>query len=233
MLSKEANLKGMKKYISGSLFFLIVVFSAYLSFGVYRNSFFSTNIENGSYSACLNDSKVMKYSIDLWNQENVFNIRFVESGNTHCFAPKFPSIEVSSSKVTHWLHIVETSGDIQLSGKHASLGNFGPHWVFVDVGSQEKRDSSNPFYSLGEVFRDNPGWTAAPHITLTWNGKLFGLAEIGGVFYPVGGVSWGFNLNSWSLTPEAIAPRLLEKSAWLEVVETLNNEYPEYVFSVK
>ncbi len=223
----------MKKYIIGSLFLLIVVVGTYLSFGVYRNSAFSTNIENGSYGECLNDSTIKKYSIELWNREDAFDVRFVESGNSHCFAPKFPAIEVSSSKVTHWLHIVETSSGAQFSGKHASLGNFGPHWVFVDVGSQEKRDSSYPFYSLGKVFRDNPGWTSAPHITLTWNGKLFGLSEIGGVFYPVGAVSWGFNLKSWSLAPEALSPKSLEKSAWLEVVETLNDEYPGYVFSVE
>ena len=151
----------------------------------------------------------------------------------HPLLAKFPAIEVSSSEVTHWLHIVETSSGAQFSGKHASLGNFGPNWVFVDVGSQEKRDSSYPFYSLGKVFRDNPGWTSAPHITLTWNGKLFGLSEIGGVFYPVGAVSWGFNLKSWSLAPEALSPKLLDKSAWLEVVETLNDEYPGYVFSAE
>lgn len=232
MLSMEVNLEGMKKYIFCLLLILIVALSAYLSFGVYRNSYLSTNIENGSYYSCLNDSTIKKYSIDLWNQTEIFDIRFVASGNTHCFAPKFPSIEVSFSKVTHWLHIVETSGDVQFSGKHASLGNFGPNWVFVDVVSQEKRDSSNPFYSVGEVFRDNPGWTSAPHITLTWNGKLFGLSEIEGVFYPVGGVSWGFNLQSWSLTPEAIPPKLLHKSAWFEVVEALNDEYPNYVFSI-
>ncbi|MDP2576055.1 hypothetical protein Q8W40_28075 [Vibrio penaeicida] len=139
----------MKKFIFGSFFLFIVAFSAYLSFGVYRNSFLSTNIENGSYSACLNDSKIKKYSIDLWDQDESFDIRFVESGNTHCFAPRFPAIEVSSSKVTHWLHIVETSGDVQFFGKHASLGNLGPQWVFVDVGSQERRDNSYPFYSVG------------------------------------------------------------------------------------
>ena len=86
---------------------------------------------------------------------------------------------------------------------------------------------------MGKVFRDNPGWTSAPHITLTWNGKLFGLSEIGGVFYPVGAVSWGFNLKSWSLDSEALSPKLLDKSAWLEVVETLNDEYPGYVFSAE
>lgn len=221
----------MKKFVFGLFFLFIVSFSAYLSFGVYRNSFLSTNIENGRYSACLNDSKVKKYNITLWDQDESFDIRFIELGNTHCFAPRFPAIEVSSSNVTHWLHIVETSGGVQFKGKHASLGNLGPQWVFVDVGSQQKRDNSYPFYSVGEVFRDNPGWTSLPHITLTWNGKLFGLTETEGVLYPVGGVSWGFNLKSWSLTPEAITPKLLEKSAWLGIVEVLNDEYPDYVFS--
>ncbi|MDP2576049.1 hypothetical protein Q8W40_28020 [Vibrio penaeicida] len=62
---------------------------------------------------------------------------------------------------------------------------------------------------------------------------MFGLSEIEGVFYPVGGVSWGFDLKNWSLTPEAISPKLLEKSAWMDVVEVLNDEYPDYVFSVE
>ena len=221
----------MKNYILSSLLVLIVAVSAYLSFGFYRNSLLTTNIENGSYSSCFNDSETQKFSIDLWRQNDGFAIQFVASGNRHCFAPKFPSIEVSSSKVTHWLHIVETSGGIQLSGKHASFGSIEPYWTFVDVGSQEKRDNSNPFYSVGTVFRDNPGWTAAPHTSLNWTGKLFGLAKVEGVFYPVGGVSWGFSLKPWALLPKAIYPTSLDKSAWLDVVGLLNEEYPNYVFS--
>lgn len=223
----------MKKYIYGSFLLLIVILGTYLSFSLYRNLLLSTNIENGHYRSCFNDPKNKKYRIEQWNKNDIFNIQFVESGNADCLAPKFPSIEVSSPDVTHWLHIVETSGDVQFSGKHASLGDFGPHWVFVDVASQEQRDRGNPFYSVGGVFRDNPSWTLAPHITLNWSGKLFGLSELNGVFYPVGGLSWGFNLKSWSLIPEAIAPKLLEKRAWLDVVEALNNDYPDYVFSVK
>ncbi|TFH88989.1 hypothetical protein ELS82_24780, partial [Vibrio ouci] len=110
----------MNKYIFGALFILITALSVHLSFGAYRNSFLSTNLENGSYRSCLNDAKIKKYSIDLWDQDESFDVRFVESGNTHCFAPKFPAIEVSSSNVTHWLHIVETSGEVQFVGKHAS-----------------------------------------------------------------------------------------------------------------
>ena len=107
----------MKKYIYGSFLLLIVILGAYLSFSLCRNLLLSTNIENGHYSSCFNDPKNKKYHIEQWNKNDIFNIQFVESGNADCLAPKFPSIEVSSPEVTHWLHIVETSGDVQFSGK--------------------------------------------------------------------------------------------------------------------
>lgn len=91
--------------------------------------------------------------------------------------------------VTHWIHIVKTSGDKQFSGIHSSIEEAGSNWAFVDVASQEMRDKSYPFYSEGDAFRDNPSWSAAQHITLTWIGEIYGLVKVGEVFYPVGGLS--------------------------------------------
>ncbi|MBY8075260.1 hypothetical protein KW488_22185 [Vibrio fluvialis] len=223
----------MRKYIFALFSILVVLLGSYLSFGFYRNSLLSTNIDYGSYSECFNDSTIVNRDFGLWNKEGVFEVRFVASGNSHCFAPKFPSIEVTSTNVTHWLHIVTTTGDVQFSGKHSSFGNKEQYWTFVDVGSQGKRDKSNPFYSVGSVFRDNPGWTVAPHIHLKWTGKLFALTEKDGVFYPVGALAWGFNLKSWALFPEAIDPTSLDTDAWLAVVSLLNEEYPNYEFSTE
>lgn len=223
--------RDMKKYIYSLMIIVVAVLSSYLSFHLYRNSLLSTNIEHGSYSECFNDSTLENRILSSWSKSDVFQVRFVASGNEHCFAPKFPSIEVTSANVTHWVHIVITNGDVQFSGKHASLGNDENNWFFVDVGSQEKRDKSVPFYSVGAVFRDNPGWKAAPHITLNWTGKLFGLTEKNGVFYPKGGLLWGFNLQGWAMKPEPIELVPLDKSAWLTVAGMLNEEYQNYEFS--
>jgi len=221
----------MKRYIFALISILVAVLGSYLSFDLYRNSLFSTNIEHGNYSQCFNDTTLVNRVFSSWDGDEVLHVQFVGSGNEYCFAPKFPSIEVSSTNVTHWLHIVTTTGDVQFSGKHSSFGNNEEDWTFVDVGSQGKRDKSIPFYSVGPVFRDNPGWSVAPHISLNWTGKLFGLTERNGLLYPVGGLVWGFNLKSWALTSEAIEPTRLDKHAWLAVVALLSREYPNYEFS--
>lgn len=221
----------MKKYIFTLFSLLVITVSSYISFGLYRNYLLATNIAHGSYSQCFDNSTTENFEFDLWNGEGAFTVRFVTSGNRHCFAPKFPCIEVMSSEVTHWLHVVTTTGDAQFSGKHSSFGNTEHDWTFIDVGSQEKRDNSNPIYSVGSIFRDNPGWTAAPHLPLEWTGKLFGLTEHDGVLYPVGALVWGFNLKSWTLLPDSVSPKLLDQSSWTEIADLLNEEYPNYVFS--
>ncbi|WP_070963919.1 hypothetical protein [Vibrio sonorensis] len=221
----------MKKYIISVLLLATLLLAAYLSFGIYRSNILTANIESGDYVACFADASVETNRIDFLEHHESFDIRFAAHGNRECYAPYFPAIEVTSSKVTHWLHLVETSGDVQLSGKHASFGDSEKNWVFVDVGSQLKRDQSDPFYSVGTRFRDNPSWTAAPHLSLNWQGKVFGLAKVEDTFYLVGGVSWGFVLPSWSLKPYALYPRALDKSEWTNIVKALNKEYPELQFS--
>lgn len=61
-----------------------------------------------------NDSTLENRILSSWSKSGVFQVRFVASGNEHCFAPKFPSIEVTSANVT-------TNGDVQFSGKLFSL----------------------------------------------------------------------------------------------------------------
>ena len=221
----------MKRLGLGTIFAIFFFVGTYLVFGIYRNHTLSANVESGSYNSCFQSSVTNQYKLLTWLPSEVFDIRFAPSGSELCFAPKFPSISVSSSKVTHWLHIVRTSGDKQFTGKHASIADANWNWAFVDVGSQEMRDNSYPFYSVGGVFRDNPSWSAAPHITLTWNGELYGLVKIGETFYPVGGLTWGFKLNSWSLTPVAITPLTLKKDSWQTISQLLSKEYPDYKFA--
>ncbi|OOF11430.1 hypothetical protein BZG82_04060 [Salinivibrio sp. PR5] len=215
-------------YLSLSLF--TVFFASFIALMLYRNALLAVNLEHGRYSACFDDEAATEHMMPTWSDKEAFTVRFVPVGGHDCLAPNFPAIEVSSHKVTHWLHIVTTSGEQQFSGKHASFGNGQSGWTFVDVGSQERRNNSYPFYSEGEVFRDNPSWTAPPHRTLRWEGMLFGLSEVDGVFYPVGGISWGFNLFRWSLIPQPILPKSLARRHWLAVFGALNEEYP-YKFS--
>ena len=221
----------MKKTVFLFICILIILLISYFSFCIYRNVNLSTNIENGSYGKCFDDVNVISRTLSVWDGENPLNIKFIGKGNVHCFAPNFPSLEVSSKRVTHWIHIVKATGDVQLTGKHSSLIRSDDYWTFVDVGAQKKRDKGIPFYDTGSVFRDNPGWTFPPHVSLSWVGNLFGLVEKDGIFYPVGGLAWGFNLNAWTLNPEAIEPEPLEFEAWLNMVDSLNKEYPSYQFS--
>ncbi|UXI00083.1 hypothetical protein [Photobacterium sp. TY1-4] len=221
----------MKRFLAGLIGIVVLVIAAYISFGLYRNALLATNIAHGSYAKCFDDPSLVQQTVSGWGSATEFDIRFVAQGNGDCYAPKFPSIEVSSAAVTHWVHPVTTTGQKQLTGKHASFGAQDDLWTFVDVGAQEKREHSIPFYSLGTVFRDNPGWQVAPHMDLNWQGMLFGLTERHGVLYPVGGVSWGFHLAPWALLPTAITPLSLGQQAWLDVVDLLNQEYPDYQFS--
>ncbi|ELR63095.1 hypothetical protein C942_04109 [Photobacterium marinum] len=221
----------MKRYILSAIGIVVVFTVLYGSFDFYRSSYLSTNIENGSYEKCFNDSNLKSFNYRSWGEGDLLAVRFVDSGNKGCFAPKFPSIEVTSPQVTHWIHIVSTNGNVQLSGKHSSFGSNGRGWQFVDVGSQSQRDSSIPFYSVNTAFRDNPAWSVAPHVTLDWVGTVFGLSEQDGVLYSVGGLSWGFTLQQWTLEPKAIPPQVVDKEAWLAVVDDLAKEYPNYKFS--
>ncbi|MGF1908606.1 hypothetical protein L4C38_04075 [Vibrio kasasachensis] len=221
----------MKRFSVVSISILVILLGSYISFGLYRQSLLSTNIEHGNYKRCFNDSNLISQSSNSWDSAETFDVQFVAAGNEHCFAPNFPSIQVSSENVTHWLHIVTTSGDAAFSGKHSSFGSNQRNWTFVDVGSQEQRNNSVPFYSVGSVFEDNPGWSAAPHLSLNWSGKVFGLVEKDGEFYPMGGFSWGFDLKRWTFLPQAIYPEPLSKQDWFAIVDTLNEEYPSYKFN--
>ncbi|MGF1694004.1 hypothetical protein [Photobacterium kagoshimensis] len=221
----------MKRYILSAIGIVVVLISLYGSFDSYRNSHLSTNIENGSYEKCFNDSNLKNFTYRSWSGGDQLAVRFVDSGNKACFAPRFPSIEVTSPRVTHWIHIVSTNGSAQLTGKHSSFGSNVRGWQFVDVGSQNHRDNGIPFYSVNTAFRDNPAWSVAPHVTLDWVGTVFGLSEQDGVLYPVGGLSWGFTLQQWTLEPKAILPKVVDKEAWLAVMDDLVKEYPNYKFS--
>ncbi len=157
-LYREASLKGMKNV------FLVRYFTdrccwCLLLFGVYRNLFSRNQYWKWQLwwvSEWLCDKEIQYWFVE---SRECFDVRFVESGNFHCFANSHQNlctIEVSSSKVTHWQYIVETSSGAQFSGNMHPEIFLCPHWVFVDVRCQEKRDSSYPFYSLEKVFRDNP-----------------------------------------------------------------------------
>ena len=160
------------------------VFNLKSLFQSMRDRYIAANIADGDYDKCLNSEQTHKVQSPSWNLKYTINTRYLASGVSACYGPKFPVLEVVAKEATHWVHIVNTNGPQSFFGKHSQLYE-SEQWVFVDVGLQQRRDNDYPFYSEGVMFRDNPSWNSPIDKSLKWLGHFYPVKKVNGILFPL------------------------------------------------
>lgn len=135
---------------------------------------------------------------------NVFDIHYVANAVKDCINPYFPAIHIATTAEHNaWVHIVYTDC------LNPALQQF------VDMANDP---DICPFYTLEQDFYDAPYWpyTFFKKPLTMWKGHAYAIQidQRKRTIQCIGGIKWGFNLDTYSLYPESIIPSGLTTRDW-------------------
>lgn len=146
--------------------------------------------------------------------ENNFAVSLLNNSPSNCINPNFPSIHITGTgEYNAWIHLVYTDNE--------------KYRTFIDSGS------FYPFYSIEQDFYDAPLWRYSyfSKPLSFWEGHAYAI----NVDYDkmtikfIGGVSWGFKLDFWSLNPKTILPKTLTENEWENDIKFIQHYLPNFI----